>query len=344
MEAFTSFFANKKNIAIAAAAAVALGVGLFALFSGGEPPVDERREDPEKYIRLAFENMTRSLELPDPDVGWMFDILDGRHEIDLGLSFRDINIPLPVDRQIMLLAQLARLDANITRDTAAREMQADLNLSTGGVPMLSADMYMSDDEFALRLPQGFDYFVTLDPRHATGALTDSLLGEYVAQWIMTGDLMDAFIYEIYSRLFTAVKNPGMLMLANDTGTLFEGAEFGFMDETDGVYVYSLVINGDSFNSWFRSFVRSLENFELFRQLGVDLSGLHYFTVTGDVEMLLDVRDDFILGGTADVPLYGGAAASVRFILYGERNPADAVEITLEMKNPNSTFNESAGRA
>jgi len=330
-----SFFSGKKKLSI-----IALSVAVLVLGAVGcnrTPKIDERAEDPEKYVRLALVNMYESLNFSQDGSDWIYSIFDGRHQIELGFSLKDIDIVLPIDRQALAMAQLARFDMDIVRDTDTKEIQAGLNLSVGGAPALGADAYISEDEFALRLPQGFDYFITLNPRRATSALADSMLGEFLDGAIMTGDFMDGLIYEIYSKLFASFPTQEQIKLVNDTEKMFADAEYRFIGEDNGLYTYSLLLKGDSFSGWYRSLVRSLEAYELFQQVGLDVSELYHFAVTGDIDMTLQIRDDFVeVVDINSLQLLEGVTGSATITMNGDANPFDNFVMTLRLENPNST--------
>ena len=328
-------FSLVKKITIVALAVAVLALTAVACRQG--PRVDERQEDPEKYVRLALHNMYQSLHFSENSNDWLFDILNGRHEIELGFSLKDIAIPLPVDRQTLAMAQLARFDMVFVRDTHTKQMQADLNLTVGGAPALNVDLYMAEDDFAFRVPQGFDYFITLNPHQAASDLASSTIGDFVAgTQIMLGDFMDHAIYEIYSQLFSTSLTPQKLKIVNDTVKLFENAEYEFTSETDGIYAYSLLLKLDDFNEWCGSLVQSIANYEPFEQIGLDISAFHNFTVTGDIHIELQIKEDFVEFAAVNFPLANGVTCEGMFLIDGDANPFDNFEMTLRLENPNST--------
>lgn len=324
--------ANRKKFLIIAAVATAVALIAGAIvYLLTRNTADERAEDPEKYISLALQNTYGLVNIPGYDSDWIFDILNGRHQLELGLAFKDIDVDLPVDRQMLSMVQLARLDVQAVRDPAEKTMQAGLVLAGGGATMLSGDLYMSDTELAIRLPQGFDYFITLDPRRAVSDWEESDLGA-VAQ--PPEGVTDATVYDIYKNLFSSVAKPAKLQLINDTVTLYKEAEYGFISAEDGVYCYSLRLKCDSFNAWFRSLVQSMEDYEPFRKMDIDISQLYNFSVTDDLDITLNVADDIIVSADISTLLQNDVACHAVLDPRGEANPFDKVFAGVYMENPN----------
>ncbi|MCL2350931.1 MAG: hypothetical protein FWC55_00205 [Firmicutes bacterium] len=276
-------------ILIAAVVAVA---GAAALLAG---PVI-KRVSPEAYLAGAaartFSGSGPSLANQAMTVRKIF-AGNWSQSLTLGIDKLDA-AGLGIDDNTLAMLSIGKLSVSAARDTGAREASLGLAARLGETDVLSADMYLSDAQFALKVPQLLGAYIYADPR----SLVTEWNGSVLATMLPLDGVTDEEIAGPYGQVLDALfKVPEARTAAPpDVMKALAGASYSYGGADQGLDVFKVTLKRDAVNAYIAEaaggYLASLDS--LLGYLGASGSAKSSLGVNGDAPLTLRVKGGLII--------------------------------------------------
>ena len=323
---------NKKILLIAAVIVISVAC-LGAAF--GKPLA--KRFMPVAFIGSAASKTFGSVPLANEALA-VQTLLEGNVSASLSLEIEDFQgASLGLDESLLEMLQTGRLSLSAARDARAREAAVSANFRSGLRNILHADMFVTDTQFAFKIPQALDRYLYADPNKFASQWNGTFLGAVAP----IDGLLDRDIGDIYKAVTDILfytpprETPDRLARELDAKKLLSGAKYAYKGTAPDADMYEITLKRDAVNGFLG---------DLFGIIAPDTSPLAF---DGDLPVRLTVSGGMItkisLSAGVALPqnLYisfiqtAEISATVEFTGTGQARKTDAVSAALSVKTQGS---------
>jgi hypothetical protein len=171
-----------------------------------------------------------------------------KHELSIGINRVGSDF-FDIDPRILAALNLFTFNNTLRRSDDGQMLDGKFTVQFAVTPVADILFYADSNLIALNMPQGFDYYITADPRRVADEWDMSMLGEYFG--LTHGMILQDAFYDYYARIinFTPAEREDAPSWREHTTRLSENIEIEYLGKNPKGDAYSIIINIDDMNDF-----------------------------------------------------------------------------------------------